>query len=296
MKIAIMLLASACHAATPTIVACVGDSFTWGYSYPSGTQNASNYPVLLLNLLKPKPSDNTVHNLGVSGIRVGPLHTLGFCNGNGVDQCTMLDCAREDRCGLGLTVDSLVDPLKNNILVVEGGGPSINSCIDLGTEAGCAAGLYGYWTQYYTARKAAGWNQIIATTTVSGGDNCTPPKGNTCTADAIRAGGTWANSYSTYQPATCTCPTSNCSIATSEAGSNGRLVAAKGDADVLINLQTTAAGGLFGSFFGPNDTTYRTCDGHWTTALNQQMAYLVAGKINPAALFPVGATANAGRR
>lgn len=277
-------------------VVAVGDSFTYGFTYPSGTQNPNNYPVLLLPMLKPAPWDNTVHNQGINGAKIGPKHYPDDCT-MASGGCTMLDCLYVSCNGLSATKD-LVQAGKTNILVVEGGIPDVNYYLGLGSNVALIPGfVHTSQLQLYSEAKALGFDIVIGMTTVAGGNNCAgPPLGNQCTFDGIRQGGSWVNTYSaSYEPATCTCPTGNCTVALATTSLNDLLRVGHANADILIDLQSTTAVGLFGSFFDPYSATYRTCDGHWTTALNQVMANLVAAKINTSWIFPMGGAVNGGR-
>lgn len=246
----LLLLAISAYAQKPNIV-FVGDSFTWGYQ--SGSQQAQNYPLLTLSVANPTQYDSALHNNGVSGQRMGPKATAG----------SMLNVA-------AATIDTLIVNGKVNIIVVEGGGVDIN----VGTSS--SAAVYTSIKQYYTERKAAGWNYVIGTTIVSGQNNCY--------SDAIRNGGTWANTQATYESPACTCPAAGCGVEPANVGTNQLLRGDKGDADYLIDLDVQAP------FFSPYDFTWRQSDGHWLVVLNQQAANLVGRKLNTInkRIFPMG--------
>lgn len=266
------------HAQSQAVnVAYVGDSYTWGYQ--GGVQQVQNYPALTLPLLHPPQWDATVNNLGHSGQVIGPKGTsLSMLN------CGDAECVFSGAPPTGTfpSTDSYIVPGKYNILVLEVAAPTIN------LSSTPAAPIYGYFTQYYSERKAAGWNLIIVAAVLYpiGGTDAT-----SCQLSAIAHGVDATNAAPS--PSICTCPAGGCGVDKGAfwgcCGVNQLLAAAAPGVawDVYLPLSTMAG---FSDWNAPN--TYKQSDNHWTVALNYIMALRVASKISTSWIFPMGGTVN----
>lgn len=251
-------------------IAYVGDSYTWGYQ--DGAQQVQNYPALANTLLH--PFDVSVKNLGHSGQVIGPkgaARTMLTC---GDAECVF--SGTPPPTGTFPSTDSYISPGKYNVLVLEVAAPTIN----LSTTT--AAPIYGYFTQYYSERKAAGWDLVIVAGDLYpiGGID-----GATCQLSAIAHGVDATNAAPA--PSICTCPAGGCNVDKGAfwgcCGVNQLLAAGQGVAwDVYLPLSTLAG---FSNWDAPN--TYKQSDNHWTVALNYIMAQRVAAKINTSWIFPM---------
>lgn len=260
-SILIAVLACAPAWAQSVNIVFVGDSFTRGYVIGGG-QSPNNYPTLTLPLLHPSQWDSVVHNLGNNSQFLGSIGTtcsVSYCM---THACSVASCPAFQ--ANQAAVNSYIVAGKTNILVVEGGSADI---VILNHDA---ATFHTDLLLLYSNAKSAGWDFVVATTTVSG---LHTPQLLACQIAGIKEGAAYANGSATYITPTCTCPmVGGCD--TEALGVNGRLRANKGAADVLIDIAAMA------QFFSPYDATYRQADGHWTDPLNAVMAAQVAAAAN----------------
>lgn len=151
----ILLWLVACVAPAQSVnVAFVGDSYTWGYHPPSG-YSTRQWPTLVVPMLHPRQYNAAVNNWAINGQPLGNAATDG--TGEPMFWCATHTCTRALISGNQFPgpLDNLIAVGKINILVVMAGQIDRNA----GTSA---ADVYANLKTYYTTRKAAGWNKIIA--------------------------------------------------------------------------------------------------------------------------------------